>query len=103
MKQNAFLMRVEREKQAAMLQTHRFTRQLMVDLTYIALNNRFGFGSDRLKEFAEALLEVYSEYADVWNSDTPDTEYSREKIDRRLRQIFGDDFHPWEVRYKNDL
>lgn len=25
--------------------------------------------------------------------------YTREKVDQRLRQICGDKFEPWEVRY----
>lgn len=99
MKKNTFLDRMEREKQAAMLQTHRFTRQLMVDLTFIALNKRFGLGAKRLTEFANDLRDLYSEYADLWNGDTADTEYSRAALDAKLRQVFGDDFHPWDVRY----
>lgn len=38
MKRNGLLDRVNREKEAAMIQTHRFTRQLMVDLSYGAGN-----------------------------------------------------------------
>lgn len=98
-KKSGFLARVEHEKQAAMLETHRFTRQMMVALSYIALNNAFGMGADRLKKYANALLEAYSEYADLWNADTADTEYARAKLDARLHQIFGEDFHEWEVRY----
>ena len=82
------------------LTTHRFTRQMMVDLSYIALNKAFGFGSERLQKFANALKDVYSEYADLWNADDADTEYSRAALDAKLKQIFGDDFHPWEVRYR---
>ena len=36
-KKSGFLDRIEQEKKAAMLETHRFTRQLMVDLSYEAL------------------------------------------------------------------
>ena len=98
-KKSGFLGRIEQEKKAAMLETHRFTRQMMVDLSFIALNNAFGMGADRLKKYANALLEAYSEYADLWNADTADTEYARAKMDARLHQIFGADFHEWEVRY----
>ena len=102
MKKNAFLARVDRQIQAEKLETHRFTRQMMVDLSYIALNKAFGFGADRLKKYANELLEVYSEYADLWNNDTADTEYAREKMDAKLKQIFGDDFHAWAIRYGSD-
>ena len=96
---NALLQRIEREKNAAALEAHRFTRQLMVDLSFIALNRCFGLGPKRLTEFANALRELFDEAADLWNSDTADTEYTRAKIDERLKQIFGDDFHPWDQRY----
>lgn len=96
---NAFLQRIEREKQAAALEAHRFIRQLMCDLAFIALNSRFGFGASRLTEFANALRELFDEYADLWNGDTYDTEYSRAALDAKLKQIFGDDFHSWEQRY----
>lgn len=96
---NALLQRIEREKTAAALEAHRFTRQLMCDLSFIALNRCFGFGPKRLTEFANALRDLFDEYADLWNGDTYDTEYSRAALDAKLKQIFGPDFHPWEHRY----
>jgi len=100
-KKNTFMERMEKARFNAMLNTHRFTRQLMVDVSCIALNKEFGFGADRLKRFAEAMLGIYEEYADLWNSDTPDTEYSRAALDAKLKQIFGDDVQTWEERYGN--
>ena len=96
---NALLLRIEREKHAAALEAHRFTRQLMCDLAFISLNRTFGLGSKRLTEWANDLQALYEEAADLWNGDTYDTEFTRAKIDERLKQIFGDDFHPWEQRY----
>lgn len=98
-KKSGFLARMEQQKKRELIETHRFTRQLMVDLAYVALNNEFGFGSDRLKRFAAALLKVYEEYADLWNGDTPDTEYAQAKLDAKLQQIFAGDFQIWEDRY----
>lgn len=99
MKNNSFMDRIERQKQAAMLSTHRFTRQLMIDVAMIALSNEYGFGADRLKRFADAVLGVYEEYTDLWNSDTKDTEYSRAALDAKLAQICGEYFVPWDERY----
>ena len=91
--------RVEKQKQEAMVYTHRFTRQMMIDVTMIALNKEFGFGADRLKRFVKTLLGIYGEYADIWNNDTPDTEYAKAKLDEKLKQICGEFFEPWEERY----
>lgn len=99
MKHNSFLDRVEKQKQEAMVYTHRFTRQIMIDCTLIALNKEYGFGAERLKRFVATLLSIYAEYADLWNSDTADTEYARAKLDARLKQICGEYFQPWEERY----
>ena len=98
MKRNSYLDRVQKQKEAAALEAHRFTRQLMVDLPYIALA-RQGLGKKRLTQYANDLQEIFAEYADIWNGDDPDTEFARAKLDEKLRQIFGDDFQPWEVRY----
>lgn len=58
-----------------------------------------GLGKKRLTQYANDLQEIFAEYADIWNGDDPDTEFARAKLDEKLRQIFGEDFHPWEVRY----
>ena len=96
---NAYLARIGQAKNEAALSAHRFTRQLMVDLVYITLNREFGFGADRLERLAVALRKTYDEYADLWNGDTMDTEYSRGVLDSKLRQIFGEKFDSWDVRY----
>ena len=45
------------------------------------------------------MAKMYGEYADIWNTDTSDVEYSKTKMDMALKQIYGDLFVPWEVRY----
>ena len=40
MKRNALIGRIEKQKHDAALEAHRFTRQLIVDLSYIALAGR---------------------------------------------------------------
>lgn len=99
MKQSGFLARMTAQKEREKLETLRFTRQLITDMSVIALNNVFGFGAERLKKYADEMLRVYEEYADIWNRDTADTEFSRDKLDQKLRQICGEYFKPWEVRY----
>ena len=99
-KQSGYLQRIHAQKEAEMKQTYRFARQLMVDMACIALNTEFGFGADRLQRFYDRLMDTYVSYADLWNADTKDTVYSREKLDRKLKQILGEsNFTPWEIRY----
>ena len=99
MKRNAYLDRMERIRRESALESHRFTRQLMCDLAYIALNKQ-GLGAKRLKQFANDLAALFDEYADIYNSDT-DKEYAMAKLDERLKQIFGPEYQPWEVRYSD--
>lgn len=103
-KQSAFLKKLydqfEREKQEAELATLRFTRQIVLDCTAIALNDVCGFGADRIKKVIDAIAENYADYADMINEDTEDQDYSWTKLDQRLKQICGEYFVPFEERYK---
>lgn len=99
MKRNAFLDKIETRIEREKLEAQRFTRQLMADLLAIALNSEMGIGAERLEQINKKWAALFDEYATLWNSDTPDAEYSRETLDRKLKQIYGDKFVPWEDRY----
>lgn len=98
-KQSSFLKKIQAEQDRSNLETMRFTRQNMMDVSMVALNEEFGFGEERLHRFAEKVQEVYCEYADLWNTDTRDVTYARGKMDRALKQICGKHFLPWDERY----
>lgn len=101
-KQNAFLARIEARINREKMETQRFTRQLMADLVAVALNTEFGLGADRLEQFNNKLAALFDEYAGAWNDemdDTKDAEYARDKLDAKLKQIYGDKFVPWAERY----
>ena len=104
MKQSGFLAKIEarhqRELEEAELATLRFTRQVMMDATCIALNEVCGFGADRIKRVIDAVAENYSEFADLINADTDDQDYSWTVLDKKLKQICGEYFVPFEERYK---
>ena len=104
MKQSGFLAKIEerhqRELEEVELATLRFTRQVMMDATCIALNEVCGFGADRIKRVIDAVAENYSEFADLINADTDDQDYSWTVLDKKLKQICGDYFVPFEERYK---
>ena len=103
MKQSGFLAKIEarhqRELEEAELNTLRFTRQVMMDCTAIALNEKCGFGPERIKAIMDAVSENYSEFADLINADTDDQDYSWSKLDKKLKQICGPYFSPFEERY----
>ncbi len=102
-KQSGFLAKIEarhqRELEDAELNTLRFTRQVMMDCTAIALNEKCGFGPERIKAIMDAVAENYSEFADLINADTDDQDYSWTKLDKKLKQICGPYFVPFEERY----
>lgn len=68
----------------------------------MAANDLFGMGPGRCEAFGQRIIKYRDEIAKLINSDYEDDQelvYAREKIDRRLRQICGNKFEPWEVRY----
>ena len=66
-----------------------------------ALHRAFGFGPKRQAQFRKALAEVSHEYADMCLADAAEDRtisYTREKLDRALRQACGE-IQPFEERY----
>lgn len=104
MKQSGFLAKIEarhkREMEEVELSTLRFTRQVMMDCLAISLNEVCGFGAERIKTVLDSVAENYAEFADLINADTDDQDYSWSKLDKKLKQICGDYFVPFEERYK---
>ena len=98
-KKNALVDRMQQIRKDTFIATQHFTRQLCMDQAAIILNRDFGFGAERLMRFNQAMIELYGEYAGIWNEDTKDVEYSKATMDAALKQIYGDKFQPWEVRY----
>lgn len=69
----------------------------------MAANDLFKMGPGRCEEFGKRIILYRNEISDLINldaKDDPDIIYAKAKIDERLRQICGDKFDPWEVRYK---
>lgn len=97
---NAYMQKLTDMYMSGLRDGRRFMRQLMFDLSCVALNETEGMGYDRLNRFADKLMELHDEYAVIFNGDTKDQEYSRSVLDRRLQQIAGDKFIPWEERYE---
>lgn len=76
--------------------------QLVQDAAMMAANDTLQMGSGRVEAFARALTEYVNEMSGMMMEDQKDDKdyvYTREKVDDRLRQICGEHFKPWEVRY----
>ena len=81
-----------------------WTAQLSLDVMTIVLSDpdvmQDPFGAQRLRRVGEAFNERFSQMLPALMRED-DADYWRIVIDRRLRQIFGDDMLPWEQRYEH--
>lgn len=96
---SGFIRAIEKARKEGFMTGQHFTRQLCMDNATIVLNREFGFGAERIRRFNDAMVKAYGDYADIWNGDTADVEYAKNTMDRALRQIWGDQFQPWDERY----
>lgn len=99
---NPMLAKIEARHEMDMRYQRLFTIQQCSDMMLIAANAAFGLGSDRLAKLKETYDEVFREYAEMAiadGADDPDIEYTRAKVDAKLKQVLGDRFVPWEDRY----
>ena len=79
-------------------------QQLVFDAALITLHDEFGFGRERALRFKNALEQHLDEMADlILKDEDKDALYSKETIDRKLREILGDDLIPWEQRYRAQI
>lgn len=92
---NAYAERIQERKR---LERH-ISRQLMLDCAVIAANDVFGAGAKRCVDFIKDLEAVYTEIAEIQQEDTPDMEYTKAVVDRRLKGILKDHFQSWDERY----
>lgn len=99
MKKNPMLEKIDRRHQAELYATRIVTRQEAVDCARIALNEEFGFGPERCRQFMGRFNKVFKELCDMTEGDTLDYEYTREKFEERMRQVDGKYYCPREERY----
>ena len=103
---NDLLRRLETKaelKYAALYQAKmRMTLQLAQDAAMIAANEVLQMGPGRAKEFAMAFTEAVNDIGTMMfedQMDDPEFVYTKARVDRRLKEICGENFEPWEVRY----
>lgn len=74
------------------------------DLMMLVLNDpeymgKDVFGAKRLQKLHDAAEEAGEHFRDMLNARHPEADVLRAKMDKRLQQILGDKFVPFEVRY----
>ena len=78
------------------------TLQLAQDAAMIAANEVLQMGPGRAKEFAMAFTEAVNDIGVMMFEDQQDDKefvYTKARVDRRLKEICGENFVPWEERY----
>jgi len=99
---NPMLAKIEAKHQRELNFFRTFTVQQCVDMMMIAANEEYGLGPERLSRLEETFYSVFKEYAEMTIEDAKadkGIEYTKDKLDRKLRQILGEKFIPWEQRY----
>ena len=103
MKLSGYLQRVRRDVDRQLAESRSVHTQMCLDAALIAANEVLQLGPGRAKAFCDAFSSTLSEIAAMTVSDgKTDRElwHTKDTIDRRLRQICGENFQPWEVRYR---
>lgn len=80
-------------------------QQMCIDSAFLAASDVFRMGPGRCEAFGAAMMGYLHEMARMMLDDAkddPELAYAREKVDGRLRQICGEKFEPWEVRYSDE-
>lgn len=81
----------------------RIAMQIGLDAGMIAANDVLGMGAGRAEKFKNAYVETVNEMMHmivVEDKEDPDFEWTKAKVDTRIKQIVGEqNFIPWEERY----
>lgn len=93
----------QQAKQAAELKRQRlFSLQWASDAAILAAHDVFQRKGEKLVEFHNTFVKYANEIAEMTLADAKDDktiDYTKGKIDGQLKELLGDAFEPWEVRY----
>ncbi len=101
-KQSAYLARIQRAQTIRDEEVRRHTRTFQMDLVTLALG-RMGKREAFFREFDRVLAEVADEYSrDIIKDveDDPELWYTKDVMDRELKQYVGAMFVPYDERYR---
>ena len=93
----------QQARQAAEIKRHRlFSMQWCADAAILAAHDVFQRKGEKLVEFHNAFVKYANEIAEMTLADAKDDksiEYTKGKVDGRLKELLGPSFQPWEIRY----
>lgn len=103
MANNKGYLAMQQAKKAAEIKMHRlFTMQWCADAAVLAAHEVFQRKGEKLVEFHNAFIKYANEIAEMTLTDAKDDkdiDYTKGKVDGLLKELLGDKFQPWEVRY----
>ena len=101
-KQSGFMKALQLQQDCREAEVRHHARVFTLDMVTIALG-RMGWRESKLNEFDKTLADVSKEYAqDILDDAKGDKEiwYSKDQIDKELKQYVGKRFVPYDDRYK---
>ena len=101
-KPNAYLAKQDTIRQQCFVAACDITAQQFFDLMCVVLNDpevmgKDVFGAERLKKLHAAMKDAEMQFEVAWLNQT-ESDYYQEKLDARLRKIFGE-IEPFRKRY----
>ena len=102
MAKNAYLTKLQAQIDRQMHFQRKFTTAWCADAAIMAANEVFQRKGKKLVEFHNAFVKYSHEIAEMTLEDAKgdrSLEYTKAKVDQRLKEILGEDFVPWEERY----
>lgn len=100
-KQSAFMAKIQKAQALKERQAQRVARTYQLDMVTLALG-RMGWREKKFREFDEVLAKVAEEYGrDIIADSKEDAElwYTKDILDRELKQYVGGLFVPYDERY----
>lgn len=101
-KQNAYLAKLQAQKEAEIAAHRKFTINWCADAAILAANEVFQRRGKKLAEFRDVYMRYAHEIAEMTMDDAKadkSLEYTKYKLDERLKDLLGEDFKTWDERY----
>lgn len=96
---NAYAKKLQAAMDTRLARQQMIDMQMAKDAALIAAAEVFHMGPGRTPAYSAAFDQALHDIAAMTVEDTKDMEYTKTKLDQRLRQICGEHFVPWGERY----